>query len=211
MSKIIKALQNIPIDDMKKLGICMKLGTIMKIMIVETNDHVIADNDSSNIIFIQYTLLNIVRNILNPPGCINSSGIIVKVFEDSIICFYNDHSKFYSVIQAVSDAEKIHNELLFNPIMKKMSICIGLSYGLVYRQIMYIQKKIFFEYYENILDNITKQKGISLFVNNICDANMFRFFLNKNKVYNLPIFINNELLNTKQEQKEIVQINNNIK
>jgi hypothetical protein len=153
------ALKELTPDMMKKFNIDLVTGTIVRIAIID-NDAMWTKFKSKMIEAVE-KLESLVKRIVE-----SQNGILVKIINDSFICFFPDRNKVRSsIFKSIYATCQMRSELEQHPIYLEsdkhdgiLQIVIFLSYGSTYRRTHYIQRKILYDYYGEIMDNILNQK-----------------------------------------------------
>lgn len=137
---------------LKDMGIILETGTIVRISIA---DHCrLWKTYKSQMLKAHEKLESLIENILK---CID--GMLVKITQDSFICFFSDKEQRNSMLRGIYTACLVNKDLKGNPLCLSTSgskdtlkTQIVLANGPVYRRKLHIQKKILSDYHGSLVD-----------------------------------------------------------
>jgi hypothetical protein len=161
-----EAIKCTSFSDLGKMGIQCEHGTVVRIAIVDHHD--LWEKYKGQMLLAHDRLECFIEDILK-----KVNGILVKIIQDSFICFFPDKQKGNSSTQSIFIACVLHNELATNPIVltckddldhlerergKKIHLQIVLASGPVFKRKLHIQKKVLSDYHGESVDAVLGYK-----------------------------------------------------
>lgn len=136
---------------LKKLGIYIIYGTMMKISIVQITR--LWKHHRGKMFEVMETLEKVIKEIVEDM----QQGLLVKITPDAFICFFPDKPQHHSILRSLYSACTLQMHMLNNPIyleddLVKVQICI--SYGPIYKRALHIQRKVLYDYYGEVVDDL---------------------------------------------------------
>jgi hypothetical protein len=163
------ALKELTPETMKRLNIDKVMGTMMRIAIVDHEN--LWTTYKGKMIEAVEKLESLIKRIVEA-----QQGILVKIVDDSFICFFPDRNRVRSSIhKGVYTGCRLRVELEEHPIHLEdhlnhctLQIIVFLSYGPTYRRTLHIQRKILHDYYGEVVDNVLNQECTVVHPEHIC-------------------------------------------
>lgn len=150
---LTEAIHDLSAEMMKKLGIDIIKGTMMKVTILQVK--LMWEKYKWKMLEATEKLELLVKSIVEDA----QDGILVKITPESLLCFFPDKQRGMptSISRSICAANGIYMHLLNDPIrledeVLRTSVC--LSYGPVYKRALHIQKKILYDYHGSIVDDV---------------------------------------------------------
>lgn len=145
------AINDLSPEMLKKLGIYIIYGTMMRISFADIA--CMWQRHRGRMFEVVENLEKIIKEIVEDV----QHGLLVKITPDAFICFFPDKPKQHSILRSLLSACTLQMHMMNNPIrlendLIKVQICI--SYGPVYKRALHIQRKILYDYYGEVVDDI---------------------------------------------------------
>lgn len=170
---LTEAISELSSEMLKKLGIDIINGTMMKITVLQAKH--LWKIHKGKMLEAMETLEGLIKSTVED----TYNGLLVNITPHSFICFFPDKNKQHSsIIKGLQSACSLQMNLLHQANQEgikvgedhlRIQICI--SYGPVYKRTLHIQRKILYDYHGAVLDDLLyKSNGLTAFENiTICN------------------------------------------
>lgn len=163
---IMDVQNNFP-ERLKPLGVLSQRGTLLKISI--------DDNDTlwktyrGKMLEAYDSLGDIIRHFVE----VCKNGHVIKLTQESYICFFPEKAKknsTESIFQCINTICKLQMSLITNPVSidkENIKVHFVMSYGLVFKRSIHLQKKLLYEYHGEMMDSVLNANEEVIILGNV--------------------------------------------